>query len=205
MTARFRYTDDQWIPVAEQLRRHGAVTAKDRDYLNDAARDYHWFREYTEPASDEVKRAKTCFRNIDKHSARLLSEFDILDRLPTKPSRLTSLQIALARDPLNARAEYHAWRKQLTEIQQSATDLARGFRKAAKGTNRSRGDVLDDYLRKLLKFWTARGGHAGKSETSPAVRFILAAARPVIPDLKANRASHFVRDEMDAARARRAL
>jgi hypothetical protein len=205
MADRFRYTDDQWIPVAAQLTRYGAPSVEDRGYLEDAARDYHWFHRYSEPSSSEVKRAETCFQNIERHSARLLREFDILDRLPTKPSRLTLLQIALARDPRKASAEYVAWRKQLIEIQRSAKRRTRGFPKAAKGNNRSRGDVLDDYLRKLLKFWTARGGHAGKSETSPAVRFIMAAARPVIPDLKASTISHFIRDETDAARPRRAL
>jgi hypothetical protein len=30
---------------------------------------------------------------------------------------------------------------------------------------------------------------------SPAVRFIMAAARPVIPDLKASTISHFIRDD----------
>jgi hypothetical protein len=37
------------------------------------------------------------------------------------------------------------------------------------------------------------------------VKFIMAAARPVIPDLKASTVSHFIRDEIDVARPRRAL
>jgi hypothetical protein len=193
--ANFRYTSDEWDRVAALLARQRAPTAGDRRYLENAARNYRWFYDYTEPASQEVRIAKTHFQNVVKHSEGLLRALDALDDLPTKPSRLTSLQIAIARDPLEALAEYDAWQQQLEEMQRSAEHQVRAFPKAAKGSNRSRGDVLDDYLRNLLKFWTARGGHPGKSENSPAARFILAAAQPVLPDLEASTVSHFIRGQ----------
>ena len=192
--ASFQYSDDQWERVAAQLARHGEPTDDDRGYLENLAHNYQWFRDYTDPASPEVETAKTLYQDIVKHAGELLRSLDALAALPTKPSRLIPLQIAMADDPLEARAVYDYWKRLTQKQQESAAHEAIGFPKSVRGGNRSRGDVLDDYLRKLLEFWIARGGYPGKSPTGPCIQFILAAAGPVVP-LEANTVSHFIREQ----------
>jgi hypothetical protein len=207
MADRFRYTNDRWKAVEAQLTRHGAPTAADRSYLEDAARNYQWFFSRTDPASQEVRAAQECYREIAGHTKAQIRALVKLGSLPTKPSRTISLGLAIAPDPLKAREEYRALlRKLRTLMRWAELSAAGGFPKSASGgSNRARSDVLDDYLRKLLEYWEKRGGHAGKSPGSPAVKFILAAAGPVIPNLEASTVSHFIRDEIDVVRPRRAL
>jgi hypothetical protein len=204
MAGRFRYTEDEWNSVEVPLNRHGAPTAEDRSFLEDAARDYLWLHNHTDPASENTKAGKARSLRIATHTAGLVDE---VDELRTQsPIALRTLQFQIARDPKNARAEFDIWLKQTREMARWAERSGRGWPKSMKGrSNRARSDVLGDYLRKLLEYWERRGGHAGKSPGSPAVIFILAAARPVIPDLKASTVSHFIRDEIDGARPRRAL
>jgi len=58
---------------------------------------------------------------------------------------------------------------------------AKGQRKSTlKRSNRARADVLDDFLMRLVLFYTSRGGHAGKDPESPCVRFVIAAAAPAL-------------------------
>jgi hypothetical protein len=204
MAGRFRYREDEWNSVEVPLNRHGAPTAKDRGYLEDAARDYQWLYDHTDPASENAKTARARSLKIAAYTAGLLHEVDELRA--QSPVALRTLEFEIARDPKNARTEFDVWLKQTREMARWADRSGQGWPKSTSGgRNRARSDVLDDYLRKLLEYWERRDGHAGKSPGSPAVKFILAAARPVIPDLKASTVSHFIRDEVDVARPRRAL
>jgi hypothetical protein len=204
MAARFRYTDDQWIQVAGQLTRHGTPTAEDRGYLEDAARDYQWLYDHTDPAGENAKSAKARSQKIATYIAGLLHEVDELRA--QSPVALRTLEFQIAEDPKHGRAEFDIWLKQTRRMCCWAERSGRGWPKSVKGrSNRARSDVLDDYLRTLLEYWERRGGHAGKSPGSPAAKFILAAVTPVIPNLEASTVSHFIRDEIDIARPRRAL
>jgi hypothetical protein len=204
MAARFRYADDEWKLVSAQLARLGAPTAEDRGYLEDAARDYLWLYNHTDPAGENAKAAKASSLRIATYTAGLIHE---IDELRTQsPVALRNLEFQIARDPQTARAEFDLWLQQTREMARWAERSGRGWPKSMAGrSNRARSDVQEDYLRKLLEYWERRGGHAGKSTGSPAVKFILAAARPVIPSLKASTVSHFIRDEIDVVRPRRAL
>jgi hypothetical protein len=204
MADRFRYTDDQWIPVAAELTRYGAPSAEDRGYLEDVARDYRFLFAHTDPASETAKAAKARALKIATYTARLLHEIDELRA--QSPVALRTLEFQIARNLKNARAEFDIWLQQTREMARWAERSRRGWLKSIGGrSNRARSDVLDDYLRKLLEYWEKRGGHHGKSPCSPAVKFILAAAGPVIPNLEAGTVSHFIRDEIDVVRPRRAL
>jgi hypothetical protein len=204
MAARFRYTDDEWKPVEVQLKRHAATTAEDRGYLEDVARDYRFLFAHTDPASETAKAAKARALKIATYTAGLLHEIDELRA--QSPVALRTLEFQIARNPKKARAEFDIWLQQTREMARWAERSRRGWLKSMAGrSNRARSDVLDDYLRKLLEYWERRGGHAGKSPGSPAAKFILAGARPVIPNLEASTVSHFIRDEIDGVRPRRAL
>jgi hypothetical protein len=204
MAGRFRYTEDEWNSVEVALTRNGAPTAEDRGYLEDAARDYQWLYESTDPASENAKTARARSLKIAAYTAGLLHEVDELRA--QSPVALRTLEFQIARNPKTARAEFDIWLKQTREMARWADRSGRAWPKSMKGrSNRARSDVLDDYLRKLLEYWERRGGHAGKSPGSPAVKFIMAAASSVIPDLQASTVSHFIRAEIDVVRPRRAL
>jgi hypothetical protein len=58
---------------------------------------------------------------------------------------------------------------------------AKGQRKStSKRSNRARPDVLDNFLMRFVLFYASRGQHAGKDPDSPCVRFVIAAAAPVL-------------------------
>jgi hypothetical protein len=204
MAGRFRYTDDDWKAVGKQLDRHGTWTKANRRFLEDATRDYLWLHKHTDPAGDSAKITKASALKIATYAAELLHEIDNLTTGASVAKRALEFQIAL--NPENAGAEFRIWLQQTGELARWAERSRRGRPKSmVGGSNRARSDVLDDYLRKLLEYWEKRGGHAGKSPGSPAAKFILAAASPVIANLKASTVSHFIRDEIDVVRPRRAL
>ena len=201
---RFRYSKnerselDATLTAAQSARNLEPflLTADDFSFLEDAARDYQWFYRYTDPGSDEVKKAKVQLKDVVKYSSRLLKALGKLDEIPTRPKRSTPIQIEMARDPLNASAEYAVLKEQLLAVTKTASRLEDGFPKSAKGgSNRSRSDVLNNYLSIVLMFCRVRGGGDGKSSASPAAKFILATAKSVVPKLTANTISQFIRDE----------
>jgi hypothetical protein len=49
-----------------------------------------------------------------------------------------------------------------------------------KRSNRARPDALDGYLALLVQFFMRRGGYPGKARSSPCVKFVVAAASPVL-------------------------
>ena len=65
---------------------------------------------------------------------------------------------------------------------------AKGFKKSARGSNRSRGRAVDHLFEMLLAFWVECGGRVGKGSNSPSTRFVVAAVGRVlsatVPDVR---------------------
>jgi hypothetical protein len=187
------YTDEEWNPIMAELARHGSPTAADRGTLEIAAIEYQMLHGLADSTSEEFRIAAACEKEIALHSCKLIDALDRLDSLRKRPSRLSPITHAM--DPVTPGASFNTWKQQtlaMMTVAAAPSPLKPIFEKCS---NRSRSAVLNRYLGYLLDFWIARGGHAGKSPHSPAVRFILAAARPIIPTLKASTVSHFIRSK----------
>ena len=124
MAGRFRYTEDEWKPVEVQHNPHAAPTDEDRRYLEDAARDYQWLYDHTDPASENAKIAKARSLKIATYTAGLLHEVDELRA--QSPVALRTLEFQIARNPKTARAEFDIWLKQTREMARWADRSGRG-------------------------------------------------------------------------------
>jgi hypothetical protein len=81
---------------------------------------------------------------------------------------------------------YCVWSPEISALlklirEQPFRPSAKGQRKSTlKRSNRARPDVLDNFLMRFVLFYASRGQHAGKDPDSPCVRFVIAAAAPVL-------------------------
>jgi hypothetical protein len=187
-TFRHEYSKEQRGLIQNQL----PISDLDLLQLQNAAAQYKFDRSLNDPNSEEFNPAD--YKEFLTLSRKLLRIIDRLHRhRPLRPI-LDAKDDPILRD---------GWRG-LTALLLPYIEIAKAesspdprFRKPA---NRSRSKSLDIYFDFLLDFWMDRRGHPGKSESSPAVKFILAAARPVVPDLKASTVSKFIRDQVEARR-----
>lgn len=186
-TFRHDYSGEQWAPIEKQLSEYCSVTDLDRLQLQNAAAQYKFDLNLLDPNSEEFKRAAADSREFLAHARRQLP---ILDRLHRQRPLLLAFD---AKDDPYLRDGWSGLKALLTvymEVAEAETSTDPRFQKS---TNHARSKALDVYLAFLLDFWIGRGGHPGKSDNSPAARFILAAAQPVIPGLKARTVSNFIR------------
>jgi hypothetical protein len=187
-TFRHEYSKQQRRLIEKEL----SISDLDLLQLQNAAAQYKFDRSLNDPNSEDSKRAVEDYQEFLTLSRKQLPIIDRLHR------RRPLLPVFDAKDDPSLRDGWPGLKALLLvymEVAEAESSPDPRFRKSA---NRSRSKGLDIYFEVLLDFWMGRGGHPGKSERSPAVRFILAAATPVIPDLKASTVSQFIRDEVKA-------
>jgi hypothetical protein len=193
------YSDEEWVPIAAELARLGPVSLTDRSTISRLALEYQQFYASAELTSPERTQALACYQEIEFHIRKLFDAIDRLDSLRKTPSRVAAITraMAMATDPPMRDLEFNTWREQTRAVMLFAikSNISSLDLDLVKDSNRSLSIALQGFIASMLHFWIERGGHAGKSPGSPAVRFVLAAARPIIPDLKASTVSHFIRSQ----------
>jgi hypothetical protein len=183
---RHEYSKEQRGLIQNEL----PISDLDLLQLQNAAAQYKFDRSLNDSNGEEFNPAD--YEEFLTLSRKLLRIIDRLHRhRPLRPT-LDAKDDPILRDGWRSLTALLLPYIEIAEAQSSPDPRFR------KPTNRSRSKSLDIYFEFLLDFWIGRGGHPGKSERSPAAKFILAAARPVIPDLKASTVSRFIRDQAKA-------
>ena len=138
-----------------------------------------------DPRSPEQIAVKACWSKIAKHAHALHAAVDKLEALDPGPAMTLRLAIAFAK---TAHADYLAWKNQCADAGRLAAREAKGFKKSARGSNRSRGRAVDQLFEMLLELWVNCGGRVGKGSNSPSTRFVVAAVSRVlfatVPDVR---------------------
>jgi hypothetical protein len=144
---------------------------------------------HSDPRSPEQIAVKACWAKIAKHAHALHAAVDNLEAIDPWPAMTLRLAIAFAAANLTTpHADYLVWKNQSAELARLAAREAKGFKKSARGSNRSRGAAVDQLFEMLLAFWVDCGGRVGKGSNSPSTRFVVAAVGRVlfatVPDVR---------------------
>jgi hypothetical protein len=144
-----------------------------------------------DPRSPEQIAVKACWAKIAKHAHALHAAADKLEAIGPWPAMTLRLAISFAANPANPitqYADYLAWKNQNAEAARLAAREMKGFKKSARGSNRSRGRSVDQLFEMLLTLWVNYGGRVGKGSNSPSTRFVVAAVGRVlfatVPDVR---------------------
>jgi hypothetical protein len=118
---------------------------------------------HSDPRSPEQIAAKACWAKIAKHAHALHAALDELEAIGPPSSLGFSLPVGLlgrviAANPMTPHADYLVWKNQSAEAARLAAREAKGFKKSARGSNRSRGAAVDQLFAAMLKFWIDFGG-----------------------------------------------
>jgi hypothetical protein len=192
-------TAESWAPVASELARQGyTLTDADCLFLNGLCFDLYAYGTLSYSDREEMRAAKARLRKVAEYAGKLKVAQDQVANHPGQFQDLHWFELASGE---SYGSGFETWRRANLFMMQRAEVAAQLVPKSRSGGNRSRGDIFDLFLKELLEFWIRCGGKPGKSPKSPAVRFIRAVAKPVIPDLKASTVVHFIRSRGTESRA----
>ena len=154
-----------------------------RDTIEAKVHAYLWMMAHFDPRSPEQIAVKACWAKIAKHAHALHAALDELEVIEPWPALYFSdIAIAFAAaNPKTPHADYPVWKNQSAEAARLAAREAKGFKKSARGSNRSRGAAVDQLFAMLLAFWVDCGGRVGKGSNSPSTRFVVAAVGRFFP------------------------
>ena len=164
MTPPFRYPDEDWLPIKACLMKlvphaEADVCAYWRDRIEATVHAYLWRMAHLDPRSPEQIAVKACWAKIAKHAHALHAAVDKLEAIDPHPAGTLKLTIAFAAANLmEPDAHYLDWKNQSAEAARLAAREAKGFKKSARGYNRSRGAALDNLFAMLLRFGSIGAG-----------------------------------------------
>ena len=192
MTPPFRYPDEDWRAVEACLTKlvpHADACALLRQHIEATVDAYLRRMAHSDPRSPEQIAVKACWAKIAKHAHALHAAVDKLEAINPWPAMTLRLAIAFAAANLTTpHADYLAWKNQNAEAARLAARDMKGFKKSARGSNRSRGRAVDLLFEMLLTLWVNYGGRVGKGNNSPSTRFVVAAVGRVlsatVPDVR---------------------
>jgi hypothetical protein len=178
------YTDESWEPVEALLIEQGITpTAEDRAGLDYTAAIYKWRRDFADPTNNRMSAARACLRTVRDNLGKVCQAVDQLQRMEIDEFEISQIFNGL-----------EDWQRQARLLKDAAAAIEPKHGIWNKANNRSRPRCLNLYFGSLVHFWRIRSGRPpGKSPTSPAVKFILAAAEPVEPNLKADAVTYYIR------------
>ena len=199
MTPSFRYPDEDWRAVEACLTKLVPDAAAWRPIIEIMVHAYLWRMAHFDPRSPEQVAANACWARIAKQAHELHATLEELDAIDAGRFGVIAFAANPA-NPITQHADYLAWKNQNTEAARLAAREMKGFKKSARGSNRSRGAAVDGLFSFLLTFWYACGGRVGKGSNSPSTRFVVAAVGRILPSaIKLPRAiTDFVRSHVVA-------
>ena len=149
MTPPFRYSDEDWRAIEACLTKlvpHADACAlfapQLRQHIEATVDAYLWRMAHFDPRSPEQIAVKACWAKIAKHAHALhaaVDELEAIDPWPAMTLRLAIAFAAIAANPMTPHADYLVWKNQNAEAARLAAREAKGFKKSARGSNRSRG------------------------------------------------------------------
>ena len=154
----FRYPDEDWPAVEACLMKlapdaDAHVLAQCRDCIENIVHAYLHGMAYFDPRSPEQIAVKACWVEIAKHAHALLAAVDKLEAIDPYRAGILKHVIVFATNPTTPPGDYLAWKDQNAEAARLAAREMKGFKKSARGSNRSRGAVVDRLFAMLLTFW----------------------------------------------------
>jgi hypothetical protein len=184
--ARTTYTEEEWEDVAARLRKVRWRLKKSHNTLRlkeDRATLETMLRKFLEQTVEDSRHVDAGWKRLGKHLAAVHAELDGL------AAQGVSLQWA------------EPWREFNREVLAYANRRAGRLLSPRRGSNRARGNAVDELVLRLLSYWAACGGIRNTSPTSASTLFVLAAAGPVI-DLTGSAVVGLVRQLPSAYRRR---
>jgi hypothetical protein len=189
----FRYPDEDWQEIEACLTKlmpdaDAYACALLRQHIEATMEAYLHRMAYFDPRSPKQIAVKACWAKIAKHANALLAAVDKLEAIDSWRTGVLRHVIVFATDPTTPPADYLVWKNQNAEAARLAAREMKGFKKSARGSNRSRGRSVDQLFEMLLTLWVNYGGRVGKGSNSPSTRFVVAAVGRVlfatVPDVR---------------------
>ena len=168
----FRYPDEDWRAIEACLMKlvphaEADACAHWRARLEDTMDAYLYRMTYFDPRSPEQIAVKACWAKIAKHAQALLAAVDKLEAIDPWRTGVLKHVIVFATDPATPPADYLVWKNQNAEAARLAAREAKGFKKSARGSNRSRGRAVDHLFAMLLSFGSIAVGALAREAIVP--------------------------------------